>query len=84
MEIGRLALHPFDKGAKLVILQQPVTVCTKPCQLSIGEVLVDCTVADRVERNSLSPLLRLRNQMVKLLARAKAPLAQPAAFLCGL
>lgn len=73
-------MNPANKFADLLILHQASAISSDPRQLCIAEVLVDCLVTDRMNRNRLPALFRFGDRVMPLNARFKGAAAQPAAM----
>lgn len=78
MKIGRPSLNPCEKRGDRGVSQQHITSSTRPCKLGVGEVRVDGAMADRMQRNGLTPSFCFRHGMVALHLNAERTMAKPA------
>jgi len=66
VKIGRLVFHPGYKPGERLICEQALPIIADTSQLRIGEIRVDRTMANRVDRHLPPALLRLGNGMMPL------------------
>lgn len=78
MEIRRLAGDPLHELRNRWMRADKLWIIANPGKLCIGEVGVDCLVADGVYWNSLASLLRLWDGVMPLYQRFKRSPAKPA------
>ena len=73
VKVGRLAFDPPDKFDQRFIGKQCFPIHSYPRELGIGEIGVDRIVADRMNRDRFTPLLRFGHRMVPLDANSHFP-----------
>lgn len=78
MEVRRLVPDPMDEFRDGRIGTYCIRIITDTGKFSVGEVGVDRLVTDRMNRDSSTPFLGLRDGVMPLDQRVERPFAQPA------
>src|SRR5690606_8605713 len=78
VKVGRLVRDPIEKLRDRLVGAQPLWIIAEPRELGVGEVGMDCPVADRVDGNGGTALLRLGHRMVPLQPLGDRAAAEPA------